>query len=158
VIAPRKPAPLHDPRPLTPRMVEAMDLMCQGLTNEEIGARLFLAPFTVRDLLRQCYQRLGVEKRATAAVAWSRRRALYRSAVGDITPETRQPTRGVVTLILCCYECRRGWVERVAGETERDACAYLKRLGGGCVYCGYPVVSERMVEEFSAVGEPARMP
>ncbi len=75
-----KARPLCDPHPLTPRMVVVLDLLCAGLTNKEIAARLYLAEPTIHDILRQCYQRLGVEKRVPAAVAWTQRRAEYMAA------------------------------------------------------------------------------
>lgn len=73
--------PLYDPKPLTPRMVVVLDLLCDGLTNEEIAARLYLSHASVRDTLQQCYQRLGVDNRVRAAVAWTTRRADYMRAV-----------------------------------------------------------------------------
>jgi DNA-binding NarL/FixJ family response regulator len=35
--------------PLTPRLREVWDLMCAGLSNAQIAARLFLAPGTIHN-------------------------------------------------------------------------------------------------------------
>ena len=62
-------------------MVDVLELLCQGLTNKEIGARLFISEMTVRDNLQRSYQRLGVEKRIPAAIAWTQRRDAYLATV-----------------------------------------------------------------------------
>jgi len=65
---------------------------------------------------------------------------------------------GRVTLIIRCYECRQTWVELCPGETDDDARAYLRRMGGGCPYCGYVVVTTQVVEEFTRVTDGEREP
>jgi len=82
-------SPLYDSRPLTPRMVRVLDLLCAGLTNNEMGARLFMSPATVADIVSQCYQRLGVQNRVQAAVAWTQRRAEYIASVDVILGHIR---------------------------------------------------------------------
>lgn len=81
--------PLYDSRPLTPRMVRVLDLLCAGLTNNEMGARLFVSPATVADIVSQCYQRLGVQNRVQAAVAWTQRRAEYIASVDAMRAHIR---------------------------------------------------------------------
>jgi DNA-binding CsgD family transcriptional regulator len=49
----------------TQRMVA--ELVMDGLTNREVGARLFLSPHTVDFHLRQIYRRLGVRSRVELA-------------------------------------------------------------------------------------------
>jgi DNA-binding NarL/FixJ family response regulator len=39
----------------------------EGLTNREIGARLFIAPSTVKSRLDKIYEKLGVRTRAAEA-------------------------------------------------------------------------------------------
>jgi DNA-binding NarL/FixJ family response regulator len=56
--------PLAD---LSPRQREVLELVAQGLTNEEIGARLFLSAHTVKFHVREIYDRLGVRNRIKAA-------------------------------------------------------------------------------------------
>lgn len=53
---------------LTPREREVLRLVAEGLTNPEIGRRLWVAPSTVAKHLEQAYSKLGVHTR-TAAVA-----------------------------------------------------------------------------------------
>lgn len=53
---------------LSPRQVEVLQGVQQGLTNEEIAQQLFLSPETVKTHLRQLRQRLGARDRGHAAV------------------------------------------------------------------------------------------
>ena len=57
----------HEAR-LTPREREVLGLVAEGLTNDEIARRLWVAPSTVAKHLEQAYSKLGVHSR-TAAVA-----------------------------------------------------------------------------------------
>jgi DNA-binding CsgD family transcriptional regulator len=59
---------LHD---LTPREVEVLHLLSEGLSNQELAARLFLTANTVRAHLYSIYNKLNVETR-TAAVQLAR--------------------------------------------------------------------------------------
>jgi DNA-binding CsgD family transcriptional regulator len=54
---------------LTPRESEVLDLVAEGLSNSEIGARLVISPGTVRRHLENLFEKLGVNTR-TAAAAW----------------------------------------------------------------------------------------
>lgn len=60
---------------LTGREREVLRLLTEGCTHEEIGARLFLAPETVRSHVRKAVERLGARNR-TEAVAIALRRGL----------------------------------------------------------------------------------
>jgi len=51
-----------------------LELVVEGRTNKEIGAALELSEKTVRNYLSNAFQKLGVQRRSEAAVAFSRRR------------------------------------------------------------------------------------
>jgi LuxR family transcriptional regulator, maltose regulon positive regulatory protein len=57
--------------PLTPREVEVLRLIADGLSNQEIGARLFLALDTVKGHNRRIFDKLQVQRR-TEAIARAR--------------------------------------------------------------------------------------
>jgi DNA-binding CsgD family transcriptional regulator len=52
---------------LTPRELDVLDLVRQGLTNAEIGGRLFISPKTVEHHVGRVLAKLGVRSRAEAA-------------------------------------------------------------------------------------------
>jgi LuxR family maltose regulon positive regulatory protein len=52
--------------PLSNRELEVLQLMGEGLTNPEIGERLFLSPHTVKAHARTIYSKLGVNNRTLA--------------------------------------------------------------------------------------------
>ncbi|MDX6398538.1 MAG: two-component system, NarL family, nitrate/nitrite response regulator NarL [Gaiellaceae bacterium] len=60
---------------LTPRELEMLALLANGLTNAKIAARLYVSPETVKAHLRNLFGKLGVSDR-TAAVAEALRRGL----------------------------------------------------------------------------------
>jgi LuxR family maltose regulon positive regulatory protein len=57
--------------PLSPRELEVLQLIAQGLSNQEIADRLFLALSTVKGYTRTLFDKLKVERR-TEAVARAR--------------------------------------------------------------------------------------
>jgi len=70
---PGDPAPGPQPliEPLSQRELEVLQLIAQGYSNDEIGARLFLALNTVKGHNRKIFEKLQVERR-TEAVARAR--------------------------------------------------------------------------------------
>ncbi|ROR54163.1 DNA-binding NarL/FixJ family response regulator [Luteococcus japonicus] len=54
---------------LTMRESEMIALICQGLTNEQIAARLYLSPNSVKSYIRSAYHKAGVSSRSRA-VLW----------------------------------------------------------------------------------------
>jgi len=59
----------HQPRLLTKREQEVLELVADGLTNIEIADKLVLSGTTIRTHLENIFEKLGVHTR-TAAVAW----------------------------------------------------------------------------------------
>lgn len=73
---------------LSPREVETLALITQGLSNEEIVQRLYLSANTLKSHIRQCYRKIGVTTRAQA-VGW---------AVGNgFIPFPPGPSAGILT-------------------------------------------------------------
>jgi DNA-binding NarL/FixJ family response regulator len=60
------PAPAAETGGLTAREIEVLRLVAQGLTDAEVGGRLFISPRTVSQHLRSIYNKLGVSSRAAA--------------------------------------------------------------------------------------------
>jgi LuxR family maltose regulon positive regulatory protein len=80
--APRHPASAHAPpspardvsplvEPLSEREIEVLTLIAEGLTNREIGQRLYISPGTVKSHTASIYGKLDVHSR-TQAVARAR--------------------------------------------------------------------------------------
>ncbi len=57
--------------PLSPREVEILQLVAEGLSNREIGERLYLALDTVKGHNRRIFEKLQVQRR-TEAIAKAR--------------------------------------------------------------------------------------
>jgi LuxR family maltose regulon positive regulatory protein len=68
---PTAPASQHLVEPLSDREVEVLHLIAQGLSNREIGEKLFLALITVKGHNRNIFRKLQVRRR-TEAVARAR--------------------------------------------------------------------------------------
>jgi DNA-binding NarL/FixJ family response regulator len=62
------PAGDSNPEPLTEREIQILQLVAEGLSNDEIGARLFLSDQTVKKLLSNVMQKLHLNNRVQAAV------------------------------------------------------------------------------------------
>ena len=54
------------PAGLSPREVEVLRLVAEGLTNAQVAQRLFLSPRTVQRHLNSIYHKLGVSSRTVA--------------------------------------------------------------------------------------------
>ena len=68
---PAEPAELAS---LTPQERKILELVAEGLTNRQIGERLFLAEKTVKNHVTSLLAKLGVQRRTQAAVLASRHR------------------------------------------------------------------------------------
>ena len=62
---------------LTTREREVLDLIGQGLTNRQIGERMYLAEKTVKNYVSGLLAKLGMERRTEAAVFVARRDASH---------------------------------------------------------------------------------
>jgi DNA-binding NarL/FixJ family response regulator len=65
--------PVHAANPataLSAREREILELLTQGLSNKEIGARLSLSAFTVKNHLAHIFEKLHVRCRTEAALAY----------------------------------------------------------------------------------------
>lgn len=61
---------------LTPRELEILPLLCEGLSNAQIGWQLDISEKTVRNHISHLYEKLGVRSRAEAIV-FAHRRGLH---------------------------------------------------------------------------------
>ena len=52
---------------LSPREIEVLRLVAEGLTDGQVAERLYVSPRTVSNHLRSIYKKLGVPSRAAAA-------------------------------------------------------------------------------------------
>jgi DNA-binding NarL/FixJ family response regulator len=68
--------------PLSPRQLEVLELLAEGLTNEQIGRRLHLSANTVKFHVREIYDRLGAHNRIEAASALRRLHATHPAFTG----------------------------------------------------------------------------
>ena len=73
--APPDPRRSRDRDRLSPRELEILQLMADGLENEEIARELYISPETVKSHVRRILQKLGAHSR-TYAVAVALRRSL----------------------------------------------------------------------------------
>ncbi|UKA71776.1 response regulator [Arthrobacter sp. FW306-06-A] len=61
---------------LTPREAELLSLLTEGLSNRELGRRLFISEATVKTHLAHIYAKLGVDTRAAAIATATRREGM----------------------------------------------------------------------------------
>lgn len=78
--------PAHEPT-VTPREAAILDLVCRGLDDKTIAARLALAHGSVRNRLTRLYRKLGVPGRTAAAFRWQARRTAISPAPPPAAPE-----------------------------------------------------------------------
>ena len=71
----RRSAKVDELAALTERERHVLELIGEGLSNREIGERLFLAEKTVKNYVTSVLAKLGMERR-TQAVAWVARRSV----------------------------------------------------------------------------------
>jgi DNA-binding NarL/FixJ family response regulator len=64
---------------ISPREMQVLDGMCEGLSNAQIGRELYLSNNTVKSLARRLFSKLGVHERAHA-VARAYRLGLFATA------------------------------------------------------------------------------
>jgi DNA-binding NarL/FixJ family response regulator len=67
--APAEPAAAPRPDTLSPRELEVLTLVAQGVTNRDAAKKLFLSEATVKTHLLHIYAKLGVNDRAAAVAA-----------------------------------------------------------------------------------------
>lgn len=68
---------------LTTRELEVLQLVAAGLTNAEVGERLFISDETVKTHLRRLMRKLGLSRRTQAAAAYTELRRLHRRGSAD---------------------------------------------------------------------------
>ncbi|MBV9322890.1 MAG: response regulator transcription factor [Chloroflexi bacterium] len=68
IVAGMRPRPGRPMARLTPRQLEILGLVAQGLSNAAIGERLVLAEKSVENQLTSIYGELGIDRRASAEV------------------------------------------------------------------------------------------
>lgn len=73
------------PKPLSPREVEVLWLLCTGMSVEQISAELYLSTNTVKTHIRNLRGKLGVSSRAEA-VGWAVETGVYDPGTGRIDP------------------------------------------------------------------------
>lgn len=71
----RRKRPSHGWNSLTPTELQIVELVAQGLTNPQIGDRLFISRRTVQTHLSHVFTKLGVSTRAELAATATTRRA-----------------------------------------------------------------------------------
>jgi DNA-binding NarL/FixJ family response regulator len=59
---------------LSPREREVYDLLCEGLSNAEIGRQLFITPGTVKVHVHHVFDKLGIRSRTALALSSARER------------------------------------------------------------------------------------
>lgn len=77
---------------LTPRERDTLGLMCEGLADKSIAARLGVSPNTVRNHVATLYAKLGVHSRS-AAIVWARERGFSGKAARPATGERNRRAR-----------------------------------------------------------------
>ncbi len=53
---------------LSPREMEVIELVCCGLSNQEIAAKLYVSMNTVKTYVRGAYRKIGADSRSRAVI------------------------------------------------------------------------------------------
>lgn len=77
---------------LTARERDVLGLICEGLADKEVAARLGLAPNTVRNHVAALYSKLGVHSRSEAIV-WARERGFFGRTGAAPAKAKKRPSR-----------------------------------------------------------------
>lgn len=75
---------------LTPRESAVIELVCRGLTNDEISRELYVSMNTVKTYTRAAYRKMGVDTRARAVI-WGLQHGY------GLTPVGPRPTTATTT-------------------------------------------------------------
>lgn len=67
-----RPASVSLSRPLTPRQHQIAELVCCGMSNKDIAARLLITEATVRAHVNDIFKKLGVRRRVQLAIHFAR--------------------------------------------------------------------------------------
>jgi ATP/maltotriose-dependent transcriptional regulator MalT len=78
---PKRPRPRSGPA-ISAREREVLDLLSQGLSNKEIGNRLEVSQFTVKNHLARIFGKLRVRSRTAAVMAYLS--AMHKPAAHDV--------------------------------------------------------------------------
>ncbi|MCL8026203.1 helix-turn-helix transcriptional regulator [Nocardioides bruguierae] len=109
----------HD---LTPREAEILSLVTQGLTNSEIGARLYLSINSVKTYIRAAYRKIDVTRRAQA-VAWGMEHGL--APLAEIRGPEAAPGDASPDASAAVAEARRHAVEALGQEPVAEQAGSL---------------------------------
>ena len=74
---------------LTEREREVLGLICEGLTDPEMGNALGLSQNTIRNHIAALYRKIGVNRRS-AAIIWARERAITSQEALDVKGRKRR--------------------------------------------------------------------
>ena len=84
----------NGPASLTPQQLQIATLAAAGLTNKQIGERLYLSPRTVAAHLHQVFPKLGVTTRAALRDALAGHQMSQPAAVAALITQAMAATRG----------------------------------------------------------------
>jgi DNA-binding NarL/FixJ family response regulator len=83
---PRGPVQVDQANTLTPQQWQVAELAAAGLTNKQIGERLFLSPRTVATHLYELFPKLGITSRAALRDAMAAHDQASQAEVGEADP------------------------------------------------------------------------